>query len=97
MRKADDVGQFLDQQRDVLRPFGQYPTPCALPAVDRQAVEVVIGDLPAVGHLPASDVDFGDGPGNVEQVQRAVALCEELGRPVATNAQAREILGMPAR
>ncbi len=41
--------------------------------------------------------DFGDGPGNVEQVQRAVALCEELGRPVATNAQAREILGMPAR
>src|SRR5207237_1380235 len=46
-------------------PFGQYPTPCALPAVDRQAVEVVIGDLPAGGHLPASDVDFGDGPGVV--------------------------------
>ena len=49
------------------------------------------------GHLRVGLEDFGDGPGNVEQVQRAVALCEELGRPVATNAQAREILGMPAR
>ncbi len=49
------------------------------------------------GHLRVGLEDFGDGPGNVEQVQRAVALCEELGRPVATSAQAREILGMLAR
>ena len=49
------------------------------------------------GHLRVGLEDFGDGPSNVAQVQRAVALCEELGRPVATNAQAREILGMPAR
>ena len=31
-----------------------------------------------------------------DQVRRAVALCEELGRPVATTAEARAILGMPA-
>jgi uncharacterized protein (DUF849 family) len=49
------------------------------------------------GHLRVGLEDFGDGPGNVAQVQRAVALCEEVGRPVATNAQARQILGMPAR
>jgi 3-keto-5-aminohexanoate cleavage enzyme len=48
------------------------------------------------GHLRVGLEDFGNGPSNVEQVQRAVALCEEVGRPVATNAQAREILGMPA-
>jgi 3-keto-5-aminohexanoate cleavage enzyme len=49
------------------------------------------------GHLRVGLEDHGGGPSNVEQVQRAVALCEELGRPVATAAEARAILGMPAR
>ncbi len=49
------------------------------------------------GHLRVGLEDFGSGPSNVEQVQRAVALCEKLGRPVATNTQTRAILGMPAR
>lgn len=49
------------------------------------------------GHLRVGLEDFGNGPGNADQVQRAVALCEELGRPVATCAQARDILAMPQR
>lgn len=34
-------------------------------------------------------------PSNVELVREAVALCEKFGRPVATPAQAVEILGLP--
>lgn len=48
------------------------------------------------GHLRVGLEDDGSGPSNVEQVQRAVALCAEVGRPVATTAEARAILGMPA-
>jgi uncharacterized protein (DUF849 family) len=33
-------------------------------------------------------------PSNAALVQRAVALCEQYARPVATPAQAREILGL---
>ena len=34
-------------------------------------------------------------PSNVELVNEAVALCEEIGRPVATCAQAAQILQLP--
>jgi uncharacterized protein (DUF849 family) len=44
------------------------------------------------GHLRVGLEDDGSGPPNVEQVQRAVALCEQAGRPVASCAQARELL-----
>jgi uncharacterized protein (DUF849 family) len=36
-------------------------------------------------------------PSNVELVEEVVALCAEVGRPVATPAQACEILGVPSR
>jgi hypothetical protein len=36
------------------------------------------------GHLRVGLEDDPDGPANVEQVRRAVALCEAAGRPVAT-------------
>ena len=49
------------------------------------------------GHLRVGLEDDGSGPSNVDQVRRAVALCEEVGRPVATTAEARTILGMPPR
>lgn len=35
-------------------------------------------------------------PSNAALVQRAVGICEKVGRPVATPAQAREILGLRA-
>ncbi len=49
------------------------------------------------GHLRVGLEDHGSGPSNVEQVRRAVALCEELGRPVASAADTRTILGLPGR
>jgi 3-keto-5-aminohexanoate cleavage enzyme len=51
------------------------------------------------GHLRVGLEDHaGDRtPSNLELVNEAVALCEEVGRPVATPAQAIEILGLPSR
>lgn len=48
-------------------------------------------------HLRVGLEDDPTGPPNVEQVQKAAALCAEVGRPVATPEQAREILGLPTR
>jgi uncharacterized protein (DUF849 family) len=51
------------------------------------------------GHLRVGLEDHaGDRtPSNLELVQEAVALCREVGRPVATPAQAVQALGIPAR
>ena len=51
------------------------------------------------GHLRVGLEDhFGDRtPSNLELVQEVAARCEELGRPVATPAQAIEILGIEGR
>jgi uncharacterized protein (DUF849 family) len=38
---------------------------------------------------------MGCTPRNLELVEEAVALAKEVGRPVATPAQAVEILGLP--
>jgi uncharacterized protein (DUF849 family) len=50
----------------------------------------------AGGHIRVGLEDDPLGPPNVEQVQKAVALCAEVGRPVATPEQTRVILGLPA-
>jgi 3-keto-5-aminohexanoate cleavage enzyme len=47
------------------------------------------------GHLRVGLEDDGSGPPNVEQVERAVALCGSVGRPVATCADARALLSLP--
>jgi len=51
------------------------------------------------GHLRVGLEDhLGDRqPTNVELVQEVVALCQELGRPVATCSQVGDILGLPGR
>jgi uncharacterized protein (DUF849 family) len=47
------------------------------------------------GHLRVGIEDDSSGPGNVEQVQRAAELCRQVGRPIATCAEAAAILGLP--
>ncbi len=47
------------------------------------------------GHLRVGLEDDPSGPPNVEQVQRAVELCEKVGREPASPTQARAILGLP--
>lgn len=55
--------------------------------------------LEAGGHLRVGLEDFGGkrSPSNQELVREAVALCAQVGRPLATRAQAAEILGLPRR
>ncbi|HIG71462.1 MAG TPA: 3-keto-5-aminohexanoate cleavage protein [Myxococcales bacterium] len=49
------------------------------------------------GHLHIGIEDYmgSDKPTNLELLQRAVDLCGEVGRPVATTAQTIEMLGLP--
>lgn len=49
------------------------------------------------GHLHIGIEDYmgGDKPTNEELVDRAVALCHEVGRPVATIQQTTALLGLP--
>jgi uncharacterized protein (DUF849 family) len=49
------------------------------------------------GHLRVGIEDWDTGPPNVEQVEAAVALCGEVGRPVATIAETEQLLGLPTR
>src|SRR4051812_47345979 len=44
------------------------------------------------GHLRVGLEDWDDGPANTEQVEAAVALCKEAGRPVATIAETEQLL-----
>jgi 3-keto-5-aminohexanoate cleavage enzyme len=47
------------------------------------------------GHLRVGLEDYSSGPSNVEQVERAVALCASVGRQVATCDEAAGILQLP--
>ncbi|MEO6122297.1 MAG: 3-keto-5-aminohexanoate cleavage protein [Ilumatobacteraceae bacterium] len=55
--------------------------------------------LDAGGHLRVGLEDYRgrDTPTNVELVQRAVALCRSVGRPLATPVEVETILGIPPR
>jgi uncharacterized protein (DUF849 family) len=49
------------------------------------------------GHLRVGLEDHFGAKSNVDEVRRARALCEELGRPLASCQEAEEILGLPPR
>jgi uncharacterized protein (DUF849 family) len=49
------------------------------------------------GHLRVGIEDFFTAKSNIDEVQRARALCERVGRPLATPTQAAALLGLPAR
>ena len=55
--------------------------------------------LEAGGHLHVGLEDYGGPrqPTNTELVEAAVALCEEVGRPVASPEQAGALLDLPRR
>lgn len=59
--------------------------------------EIVRPALERGGHLRVGIEDFFTAKSNADEVRRASALCRELGRPLATSAQAAYILGLPAR
>ncbi|HXY93022.1 MAG TPA: 3-keto-5-aminohexanoate cleavage protein [Acidimicrobiia bacterium] len=49
------------------------------------------------GHIRVGLEDYSDAESNVACVQRAVALAEEVGRAVATAAEAVDVLRLPSR
>ncbi len=90
--------QALDMYLAIL---GDHDIPWAVSVAggDVVASEVGRAALERAGHLHVG-LEFFHGertPTNVELVREAVALCESVGRPVATSDQAAEILGLPQR
>jgi 3-keto-5-aminohexanoate cleavage enzyme len=75
------------------------PWAVSLVGGDLIASEVARAALDAGGHLHLGLEFFGGPrtPTNAELVAEAVALCAEVGRPVATPDQAAEILGLVPR
>ena len=59
--------------------------------------EIALPALERGGHLRVGLEDFFTAKSNADEVRRASALCRELGRPLATSAEAAKILGLPSR
>jgi 3-keto-5-aminohexanoate cleavage enzyme len=85
--------------RAYLEILGDCDVPWAVSAVggDIGRSEVARLAIELGGHLHVGLEFYGGDrtPTNVELVQEAVALCRSAGRPVATCAEAAEILGLP--
>ena len=77
--------------------YGATPVPWAVAVLGGSLLETPIARaaLERGGHLRVGIEDWDDGPPNVEQVAAAVALCAEVGRPVATITQTTELLHLP--
>lgn len=90
----------LAAYREILELDGcDLPWFSAVVGGDLVATPVARATVEQGGHLRVGLEDHaGDRtPTNLELVQEVVALCHEVGRPVATPAQSVEILGLPAR
>lgn len=88
----------LQAYREILELEGcSLPWFSAVVGGDLLGTPVARATLEQGGHLRVGLEDFAAErmPSNVELVQEAVALCADVGRPVATGRQAAEILGLP--
>ena len=91
-RPADPRGLDL-----YLAMLGDRPIPWAVAVIDgdvldRPVTRVALG---RGGHLRVGLEDQPDAAGNLELVRAATALCEVMGRPVATLAETEALLGLP--
>jgi uncharacterized protein (DUF849 family) len=78
--------------------FGDPPVEWAVAVLGGSLLDTPIARaaLERGGHLRVGIEDWDTGPPNVDQVADAVALCKEVGRPVATIAETEELLGLPS-
>jgi 3-keto-5-aminohexanoate cleavage enzyme len=74
--------------------FGDTPVEWAVAVLGASLLETPIARaaLERGGHLRVGIEDWDDGPTNMEQVAAAVALCQEVGRPIATIPQTEALL-----
>jgi 3-keto-5-aminohexanoate cleavage enzyme len=71
-------------------------------AIGRAQLPMNLAALAMGGHVRTGLEDNiyyhrGELASNAQLVARLARICEEIGRPIATSAEAREILGLPPR
>ena len=83
-----------------LEMLGDAPLPWSIAIVsgDPWDGDVARHALERGGHLRVGLEDYAGtrAPSNLELVEEAVALCREVGRPVASAAEAGKILQLPS-
>jgi uncharacterized protein (DUF849 family) len=91
---APPIAESLDLYLAML---GAAPIPWAVAVLGGSLLDTPIARvaLERGGHVRVGIEDFDRGPRNAEQVECAVALCRDVGRPVATLADAERILDLP--
>jgi uncharacterized protein (DUF849 family) len=84
----------LDAYLSILGEDRPLPWSVSIPGGDILATPVARLALERGGHLRVGLEDYvgPDEPTNDELVARAIALCDEVGRPLATPEQARELM-----
>jgi uncharacterized protein (DUF849 family) len=77
--------------------LGDVPVPWAVATLGGSVIDSPVAGaaLERGGHLRVGLEDFDMGPENVVQVEAARELCAKYERPVATAAQAAEVLALP--
>jgi uncharacterized protein (DUF849 family) len=78
--------------------LGDAPVPWAVAVLGGSLLDTPIARaaLERGGHLRVGIEDWDGGPPNVEQVAAAVALCVEVGRPMATISETESLLRLPS-
>ena len=94
------TAQSVDAYLAMFDAFGSR-LPWGVAVLGGDVIDTGVADhaLARGGHLRVGLEDYSgpDTPTNLELVRRAVAACERADRPVATPAQAAELLGLRAR
>jgi uncharacterized protein (DUF849 family) len=88
---------FIEALDLFLAMLGDAPVEWAVAVLGGSLLDTPIarGALERGGHLRVGIEDWDDGPANAEQVTAAVALCAEVGRPMATISQTETLLQLP--
>lgn len=97
--RISSLDVYLEMLADSERRSGKASLPWSIAVVSGDPFDggVARHALERGGHLRVGLEDYaGDrAPSNLELVEEAVALCKEMGRPVATPAEAAQILDLP--
>jgi uncharacterized protein (DUF849 family) len=93
---APPIREALDLYAAML---SDRPIPWAIAVVGGSLfdhTDLALDALARGAHLRVGLEDWADGPANAEQVERAVALAHDAGRPVATSTATAELLALPS-